>query len=86
MGINCFGFHPPHVPAANLYELNMKISQSAIENNLAAPLTTRIRGVLVLRICFIHPNLSGDEMVAIINGLNQLAHLLLSRVSKDDII
>ncbi|PTB35047.1 hypothetical protein M441DRAFT_52489 [Trichoderma asperellum CBS 433.97] len=85
MGIILFPFHP-HVPAANLDEVNMRISQSAIENNLAATLTTRVRGVLVLRIYSIHPNLSDDEMLAIINGLDQLAHLYLSRASKDDII
>lgn len=86
MGIICFRFHPRHVPAVRLDDLNMEISQQAIENNLAAPLTTRIRGVLVLRICSIHPGLTDEEMVAVINGLDQLAHLLLSRVSKNNIV
>jgi hypothetical protein len=64
-----------------LDDLNTKISQKAIEQNLAAPLTTRLKGVLVLRICSIHPGLSGEEMVAIIDGLDQIAQSLLPSVN-----
>ncbi|KAL7943631.1 pyridoxal phosphate-dependent transferase [Trichoderma barbatum] len=77
MGIICFRYKPSGIPAASLDDLNTKISQTAIEKNLAAPLTTRIRGVLVLRICSIHPGLSGEDMVAIIGGLNLVAQSLL---------
>ncbi|RFU73810.1 pyridoxal-dependent decarboxylase [Trichoderma arundinaceum] len=45
MGIICFRYHPTQVSAIKLDELNLKISQAAIEKSLAAPLTTRIRGV-----------------------------------------
>ncbi|EHK16270.1 uncharacterized protein TRIVIDRAFT_39965 [Trichoderma virens Gv29-8] len=80
MGIICFRYKPSGIPAESLDGLNAKISQTAIEENLAAPLTTRIRGVLVLRICCIHPGLSGEEMVAVIDGLNQVAKSLLPSI------
>lgn len=81
MGIICFRYKPSGISAASLDDLNTKISQKAIEQNLAAPLTTRLKGVLVLRICSIHPGLSGEEMVAIIDGLNQIAQSLLPSVN-----
>ncbi|KAL7929763.1 pyridoxal phosphate-dependent transferase [Trichoderma chlorosporum] len=77
MGIICFRYKPSEIPAEELDDLNTKISQKAIEKNLAAPLTTRIRGVVVLRICSIHPGLSGDEMESVIYGLDQVAKSLL---------
>jgi glutamate/tyrosine decarboxylase-like PLP-dependent enzyme len=84
MGIVCFRYKPTGVSLSNLDELNMRISQAAIEKNLAAPLTTRIRGVLVLRICSIHPGLAIDEMVSIIEGLDEIACSLVTHVNGAD--
>ncbi|OAQ64348.1 pyridoxal-dependent decarboxylase [Pochonia chlamydosporia 170] len=78
MGIICFRFNPSGLTVPNLDDLNLRISQVATERKLAAPLTTRIRGVLVLRMCSIHPDLSCDEMVSIIEGLDAIARSLVA--------
>ena len=81
MGIICFRFRPngpDRTFVFDLDDLNKKISQRAIEKNIAAPLTTRIGRNLVMRICSIHPNLTKDEMVSIIEKLDHLAQELAS--------
>ncbi|KAK5044455.1 hypothetical protein LTR84_011269 [Exophiala bonariae] len=73
LGILCFRYRPDKPGLASLDALNQKISRAAIEENLAAPLTTRLNGVLTLRICCIHPDLEEDEMTRIIHGLDRIA-------------
>ena len=77
MAIICFRFRPAGVPEDQLDELNKKISLIAIENNLCAPLTTRLRGVLVLRICSINPDLTEKQMEDIVTGLQEIGESLL---------
>lgn len=82
LGITCFRFNPTRSNRSgvipDLDELNKKISQVAIERNIAAPLTTRIRGVLVLRMCSIHPELTEEEMVKVVERLDGVAQELMS--------
>lgn len=87
LGIICFRFRPAQVSPEKLDNLNLRISQAAIEGNLAAPLTTRLRGSLVLRICSIHPSLRVEEMVSIIDGLDAIAQsMVLDKLSNGDVV
>lgn len=76
MGIICFRYAPGDLADEDLNELNRKISKKAIEENLAAPLTTMLDGKLCLRICSIHPDLENREMERIIDGLDRIARSL----------
>lgn len=74
LGILCFRYRPTQESEpADLDAVNQRISRTAIEENLAAPLTTRLKGALVLRICSIHPSLEEDEMRRVIRGLDRIA-------------
>lgn len=77
LGIVCFRFMPADIPPGDLDALNQMISRKAIETNLAAPLTTRLDGSVVLRMCSIHPELLPKQMVDIVHGLDQVAQSLL---------
>lgn len=80
LGVVCFRYRPQGEWTPEAVEvLNQKISQAAIEENLAAPLTTRLNGVLVLRICSIHPELSTEEIASVVHGLDRIAKSLSQR-------
>jgi glutamate/tyrosine decarboxylase-like PLP-dependent enzyme len=57
LGIVCFRFVADGKSPQEVDALNRQISRRAIELNIAAPLTTRLRGTVCLRICSIHPDL-----------------------------
>jgi L-2,4-diaminobutyrate decarboxylase len=76
MAIINFRFVSDRRSAEELDKLNSAISKRAIEENLAAPLTTKIRGMTVLRICAISPELGQDEMREVIRGLYRIASSL----------
>ncbi len=73
MGIICFRYQPPGLDQAALENLNKDISRIAIETNVAAALTTRLSGNLVIRICSVHPELKKHEMMQVILDLDQIA-------------
>jgi L-2,4-diaminobutyrate decarboxylase len=77
MGIVCFRYAPPDHPTELLDDLNRMISTKAIEENLAAPLTTKLYSKVCLRICSIHPDLNNKEMVDIVHGLDRIATELI---------
>lgn len=52
--------------------INAEISRQAIALNIAAPLTTRLNGSLNLRMCAIHPDLTSEQMVRILDELDRL--------------
>lgn len=79
MGIICFRFKPSDTEGVNLDELNREISQEAIQRNVAAPLTTKLHGSLVMRMCSIHPELTATEMRDIIHSLDGIAQSLIRR-------
>jgi L-2,4-diaminobutyrate decarboxylase len=76
MAIVNFRFVPERWSAEELDKLNSAISKRAIEENLAALLTTKIRDMMVLRICAISPELGQDEMREAICGLDRIASSL----------
>lgn len=77
LGILCFRFAPPDVLPGGLDALNQAISRKAIEMNLAAPLTTRLDGNVVLRMCSIHPELNIEQMKNMVHGLDKVARSML---------
>ncbi|KIX94354.1 uncharacterized protein Z520_10064 [Fonsecaea multimorphosa CBS 102226] len=79
MGIICFRYQPPGLDEFALENLNKEISRIAIENNVAAALTTRLSGKLVIRICSMHPDLKNDEMMQIIKSLDHIAQAKLQK-------
>jgi L-2,4-diaminobutyrate decarboxylase len=76
MAIVNFRFVLDRWTAEELDKLNSAISRRAIEENVAAPLTTKIRGMVVLRICAISPELDQDDMRKVIRGLDRIASSL----------
>ncbi|OQV10529.1 Pyridoxal-dependent decarboxylase conserved domain-containing protein [Cladophialophora immunda] len=82
MGIVCFRYEPPGLDEAALETLNKDISRIAIEDNVAAALTTRLSGKLVIRICSMHPDLTKDEMAQIILDLDQIARAQMQHQSE----
>jgi L-2,4-diaminobutyrate decarboxylase len=76
MGIICFRYIPPDYSPQHLDDLNRMISRKAIEENLAAPLTTKLCGNVCLRICSIHPDLHVEQMAEIVQGLDCIARNL----------
>lgn len=73
MAIVNFRFAPEATSSEELDKLNSDISKRAVEENLAAPLTTKIRGVTVMRICAISPELGKNEMRKVVHGLDRIA-------------
>jgi L-2,4-diaminobutyrate decarboxylase len=62
--------------------VNVEISKRAILRNIAAPLTTRLRGKLNLRMCTISPALSPERLLEIVNALDSLATEILAEFEK----
>ncbi|ETN41423.1 uncharacterized protein HMPREF1541_03358 [Cyphellophora europaea CBS 101466] len=79
LGIVNFKFSPAGLnernadDAAEIEKLNAEISRRAIARNIAAPLTTRLKGDLNLRMCAIHPNLTHNHMVQLLGHLSNIA-------------
>jgi L-2,4-diaminobutyrate decarboxylase len=78
MAIVNFRFAPEARSGEELDKLNSGISKRAVEENLAAPLTTKIGGVTVMRICAISPELGKNEMRKVIHGLDRIARSLFT--------
>lgn len=70
MAIVNFWFVPNGWNGEELDKLNSATSKRAIEENLAAPLTTKMTGMVVLQSCAISQGLSEDEMREIICRLD----------------
>jgi L-2,4-diaminobutyrate decarboxylase len=80
LAILCLRYRPQNRPdAIDLDVVNQSISQAAIAERLAAPLTTKLNGEVVLRICCIHPDLAEQEMVEVIHGLDRIARSTTER-------
>ncbi|RDW65981.1 PLP-dependent transferase-6 [Coleophoma cylindrospora] len=73
MAILNFRFEPKERSEEELDEMNMAISQQLILENIAAILTTKLLGKVVLRICSISPKLSKEAMRHIIARLDTVA-------------
>jgi L-2,4-diaminobutyrate decarboxylase len=77
MAIINFRFEPEGKSEDELDQLNSRISQKMVKDNVATALTTRLLGKTVIRICAIHPELMEDGMSSVIKSLDVIAHALL---------
>ncbi|PMD40999.1 PLP-dependent transferase [Hyaloscypha variabilis F] len=77
MAIINFRFEPEGKSEDELDQLNSRISQKMVKDNVATALTTRLLGKTVIRICAIHPELMEDGMSSVIKSLNATARALL---------
>lgn len=54
-------------------DINAAISRLAVERNIAAPMTTRLRKALNLRMCTISPELSREQLFEVIQSIDLIA-------------
>ncbi|KAJ6438217.1 glutamate decarboxylase [Purpureocillium lavendulum] len=73
MAILAFRFAPGDKTDAERDELNVGISKRLVAENVAGVLTTKLRGVVVMRMCAISPALGVDEMRGIVQQVDKLA-------------
>lgn len=76
LGIVTFRYAPDGRPAADLDALNTAIARRMVEENLGAPLTTRLDGVVVMRVCAISPSASADDIRAMATEMHEFAQQL----------
>ena len=73
LAIVTFRYVPPGRTEEELNEVNVAISRRLLSENIAGILTTKLRGMVVLRICSISPRLTVDEMARIVASINRVA-------------
>lgn len=76
LAIVTFRYVPEGKSDLELDELNTKISGQLLKENVAAALTTRVKGKVVLRMCSIHPDLSRDSMKEIVARMHEIGQEL----------
>ncbi|KAF9885001.1 hypothetical protein FE257_000824 [Aspergillus nanangensis] len=68
-----FRYNPGHRSEEQLATLNELISKELLAGNMAALMTTRLRGKLALRICCINTRLTGEDMVVLMERMDRIA-------------
>ncbi|GFN15236.1 hypothetical protein AtubIFM56815_005696 [Aspergillus tubingensis] len=76
MAVINFRFSPPGKSAEAIDEINSLVSKRMAAQNIAIVLTTRIRGVVCLRMCTINPQTTDDDIRDIVGALDQNARLI----------
>ena len=76
LGIVTFRYEPPGHDPATLDALNIAIARQMVEDDVAAPLTTRLDSVVVLRACTISPQAVTDDIKAMVAELDRRARTL----------
>jgi glutamate/tyrosine decarboxylase-like PLP-dependent enzyme len=76
LGIVTFRYAPAGRDAAQLDALNTLIARRMVEDNLGAPLTTRLDGSVVMRACAISPVASADDIRSMAIAMDALAREL----------
>jgi glutamate/tyrosine decarboxylase-like PLP-dependent enzyme len=73
LGIVTFRYEPPGYEPGALDGLNPAIARRMIEDDVAAPLTTRLDGAVVLRACTISPEQTESDTRAMVAEMDSLA-------------
>ncbi|RJE23408.1 Pyridoxal-dependent decarboxylase conserved domain protein [Aspergillus sclerotialis] len=75
MGILNFRFVPKNksISSSDLDQLNSHISKQLIEMGIAVMFTTRLKGIVTLRMCTINPGTTDDEIRLVVKALDYLA-------------
>ncbi|KAE8152318.1 pyridoxal-dependent decarboxylase [Aspergillus avenaceus] len=69
-----FRFAPENVNQGNLDKINERVSKELIARNAACIITTRVRGVVGLRMCTINPRTSDEDICRVVKELDHAAH------------
>ncbi|MDT9600218.1 pyridoxal phosphate-dependent decarboxylase family protein [Sphingosinicella rhizophila] len=83
LAITCFRYCPSALDDDQVDRLNDEIARAMIARNVAAPLTTRIDGRTVLRVCAISPEATAADMADIAGKLTLQAEASLRRMRGD---
>lgn len=75
-GIITFRFAPAGRDAAALDEVNTAIARRMIDDNIGAPLTTRLDGAVVLRACAISPEATPEDIRAMVSAMDARARAI----------
>jgi len=73
LGIVTFRYAPAGRDAAGLDALNTLIARRMVDDNVGAPLTTRLDGAVVMRACTISPAASTDDIRSMAVAMDALA-------------
>lgn len=79
LGIVTFRYVPPGRGAEELDALNSRIAREMVEQNLGAPLTTKLDDMVVMRACTISPDATFDDIRAMARSMDQLAREIALR-------
>ena len=79
LGIVTFRYVPPGRGAEELDALNSQIAREMVEQNLGAPLTTKLDDMVVMRACTISPDATFDDIRAMARSMDQLAREIALR-------
>lgn len=77
LGIVTFRYAPAGCNTECLDELNTVIARRMIEDNLGAPLTTKLNGRVVMRACTISPDASVGDISAMVCDMDKLAREII---------
>ncbi|GLA33234.1 hypothetical protein AnigIFM63309_000057 [Aspergillus niger] len=84
-GILVFRYMQVDLGEDELDVLNLKISARLLTENVAAILTTKIHGRVVLRMCTMNPNVQPETVIEIMRKLNTLAEdEMTQKITKDE--
>lgn len=73
LGIVAFRYEPPHIGTDRLDALNTAIAARLVAENVAAPLTTRLDGKVVMRACAIAPEAEIEDMFAMVAEMDAVS-------------
>lgn len=80
LGIVTFRYEPPGYDGSELDALNTAIARRMIDDNVAAPLTTRLDDAVVLRACTISPDATADDIRAMVAELDTRAQAIAAAI------
>ncbi|KAL4739354.1 L-2,4-diaminobutyrate decarboxylase [Aspergillus similis] len=78
-----FRYAPAGWAEQDLERLNLAISTRLLEENIAAILTTKVRGLRVLRLCTMNPAVTVDGILHILRRMHQVAETALASVAQE---
>ncbi|GKZ39179.1 hypothetical protein AbraIFM66950_012020 [Aspergillus brasiliensis] len=76
MAVINFRFKPCGMSADNIDNINILVSKRLAAQNIAVVFTTRIHGVVCLRMCTINPQTTDNDIRDVINALDRNARLI----------
>ncbi|GLA53781.1 hypothetical protein AnigIFM63604_011084 [Aspergillus niger] len=82
MAVINFRFNRPGMSAEAIDDINSLVSKRLATQNIAVVFTTRIRGVVCLRMCTINPQTTDNDIRDVINALDKSARLVSKEITE----